>query len=214
MIFKHRQNDSSLWNEDTAVELDVRLSGRDRVVLSHDPIKYKIELDFSANVNTLLYNDLDFPKETIVNVKTSGAEEIVTNEFNTIMYDDYYFLDSQIPDMLRLSKLPEYEGKFIVRVSDVESWNQEFIDRIKPKYIWADWSQFGDFDADIYGQFINTLTRQIGDDQELIIVSPELYNPDYEYLIPTIGEIITRHGHSSVCTKKETQWEALIAKSK
>jgi glycerophosphoryl diester phosphodiesterase len=214
VIFKHRQNDSTLWNKETAVEFDVRLHEDRTVILSHDPIGYDIDLDFTGSIGDVVYDRAELPKMSIVNVKTSGAEEYVAGLFNEVGYGRFYFLDSQIPDILRLSKEPEFKGRFIIRVSDVESYNEEFMKRVQPKYIWADWSQFDNFDPIQYDHFINTLTRQISDDQELIIVSPELYNIDYENLIPTIAEIITRHGHSSACTKNETQWEALLAKSK
>jgi hypothetical protein len=214
VIFKHRQNNANEWVKNDGVELDVRLHGKDNILLSHDPIDYDIGFDLNASLMACLYNNEDLPKSIIVNVKTSGAEEIVAGDLSTAGVYDFYFLDSQIPDILRLSKLDEFKGKFIIRVSDVESYNEEFMKRIQPKYIWADWSNFENFDADLYDHFINTLTRQINDDQELIIVSPELYNLDYSYLIPTVAEIITRHGHSSVCTKNKTLWEELIAKSK
>jgi len=215
LIFKHRQNDESQWNKNTAVELDVRLHGNRRITLSHDPCEWTTNTDLSNAVYKNLYiTKTKLPRMSIVNVKTSGAEEVVSKLFEEVEYNNFFFLDSQIPDILRLSKLDEYKGKFIIRVSDVESYNEEFMYRIKPKYIWADWSSFDNFEEGKYRKFINTLTRQISDDQELIIVSPELYSLDYERLIPTIAEIITYYGHSSVCTKTETKWEALFAKSK
>jgi glycerophosphoryl diester phosphodiesterase len=214
LIFKHRQNNNEEWSNDVGAEFDVRLSAHNNLVLSHDPITWDINLDVAAAVGEVMYKRCEMPKTSIVNVKTSGAEELAADLFSVISYEDFYFLDSQIPDILRLSKLDEYKGKFIIRVSDVESWNQKLIDVAKPKYIWADWSSFDNFEEDKYRKFINTLTRQISDDQELIIVSPELYSLDYEHLIPTIAEIITYYGHSSVCTKTETKWEALLAKSK
>lgn len=215
MVFKHRQNDSSLWNENTAVELDVRLSGNNRVVLSHDAIKYTSELDFSENINAILYNDKDLPKETIVNIKTSGAEEIVANEFETIRYDYYYFLDSQIPDILRLCRHDKYKGKFVIRVSNVETYNHKLMYIAQPKYIWADRSDYAKLNLDDYDEFINTLTKQNGlhCNSDIIIVSPELYDLKYERMIPMIAKVIKKYGISSVCTKKPEVWEALLAKS-
>ena len=65
MIFKHRQNDSTLWNKETAVEFDVRLHEDRTVILSHDPIGYNIDLDLSAAIDASLYNQEDFPKCSI-----------------------------------------------------------------------------------------------------------------------------------------------------
>lgn len=119
---------------------------------------------------------------------------------------EYYFLDSQIPDILRISK--NIKGKFIIRVSDVETLNYKLIELTEPKYLWVDYSQFANFDIKEYAEFINNLYKNIDKNLELIIVSPELYNPSFAVLIQQIGQVLPNG--FSVCTKKPELWNSYV----
>lgn len=119
---------------------------------------------------------------------------------------EYYFLDSQIPDILRISK--NIKGKFIIRVSDVETLNYKLIELTEPKYLWVDYSQFANFDIKEYAEFINNLYKNIDKNLEFIIVSPELYNPSFAVLIQQIGQVLPNG--FSVCTKKPELWNSYV----
>ncbi|EDP3587672.1 hypothetical protein GU251_08645, partial [Campylobacter jejuni] len=124
----------------------------------------------------------------ICNVKESGLEEkiieLLSGDF------EYYFLDSQIPDILRLSK-NGYQGKFIIRISDVESYNEKLMDISKPKYVWVDYSQFSSFNIKDYQEFIYNIKPKLGQ-VEPILVSPELYDRSYAELIKPIQSILPK----------------------
>ncbi|HEF8722475.1 TPA: hypothetical protein SBH06_001829, partial [Campylobacter jejuni] len=119
---------------------------------------------------------------------------------------EYYFLDSQIPDILRISK--KIKGKFIIRVSDVETLNYKIIELTEPKYLWVDYSQFADFDIKEYAKFINNLYKSIDKKIEPIIVSPELYNLSYTVLIQQICQVLPNS--FSVCTKNPELWGSYV----
>ncbi|EKN7418128.1 hypothetical protein PYP05_000536, partial [Campylobacter jejuni] len=119
---------------------------------------------------------------------------------------EYYFLDSQIPDILRLSK-NGYQGKFIIRISDVESYNEKLMDISKPKYVWVDYSQFSSFDIKDYQEFIYNIKPKL-EQVEPILVSPELYDLSYMKLIKPIQSILPKG--FSVCTKKPDLWSMYV----
>ncbi|WP_260377647.1 hypothetical protein [Campylobacter hepaticus] len=120
----------------------------------------------------------------------------------------YYFLDSQIPDILRLSK-NGYQGKFIIRISDVETYNQKLIDISKPKYVWLDYSQFDKFDIKNYQKFILEVNYNLKDDIIPILASPELYNLSYVNLIHDIQNILPKKDFS-ICTKRPDLWNLYV----
>ncbi|EOH2453221.1 hypothetical protein ACM1JP_000735 [Campylobacter jejuni] len=119
---------------------------------------------------------------------------------------EYYFLDSQIPDILRISK--KIKGKFIIRVSDVETLNYKLIELTEPRYLWVDYSQFANFDIKEYAKFINNLYKSIDKKIEPIIVSPELYNLSYTVLIQEICQVLPNG--FSVCTKNPELWGSYV----
>ncbi|EAI2220823.1 hypothetical protein E2I66_08775, partial [Campylobacter coli] len=115
-------------------------------------------------------------------------------------------LDSQIPDILRLSK-NGYQGKFIIRISDVESYNERLMGVAKPKYVWVDYSQFSNFDIQNYQEFIYDIKPKL-EQVESILVSPELYDLSYIELIEPIQNILPKG--FSVCTKKPELWSMYV----
>ncbi|EAH8420858.1 hypothetical protein EVS25_07985, partial [Campylobacter lari] len=143
MIFLHRQNDMQENIENFGVEIDLRYDKE--LILNHDVLNKNQQYPLLKNKKQFIKN---IP--IICNIKESGLEEKIIDLLSGY---DYYFLDSQIPDILRLSK-NGHQGKFIIRISDVESYNQKLIDISKPKYIWLDYSQFDNFDIKDYQKFI------------------------------------------------------------
>ncbi|EHT1233749.1 hypothetical protein KW946_001614, partial [Campylobacter jejuni] len=168
MIFLHRQNNLEFSIENYGIEIDLRYN--EKLVLNHDLLEKK-------SVYPFLKEKIQFMKNIpiICNVKESGLEEktieLLGNNF------EYYFLDSQIPDILRLSK-NGHQGKFIIIISDVEFYNKRLMEISKPKYVWIDYSQFFNFNLKDYQEFIYNVKPKL-EQVEPILVSPELYDLSY-----------------------------------
>ncbi|HEB9310366.1 TPA: hypothetical protein RZK31_001370 [Campylobacter coli] len=198
MIFLHRQNDIRENIENFGVEIDLRYDKE--LVLNHDILNKNQQYPLLKNKKQFIKNI-----SIICNIKESGIEEKVIDLLSGC---DYYFLDSQIPDILRLSK-NGYQGKFIIRISDVESYNQKLIDISKPKYIWLDYSQFDNFDIKDYQKFILDINSILKDSIIPILVSPELYNLSYVNLINDIQNILPTKKFS-ICTKRPDLWSLYV----
>lgn len=198
MIFLHRQNDTQENIENFGVEIDLRYDKE--LVLNHDVLNKNQQYPLLKNKKQFIKN---IP--IICNIKESGLEEKVIDLLSGY---DYYFLDSQIPDILRLSK-NGHQGKFIIRISDVESYNQKLVDISKPKYIWLDYSQFDNFDIKDYQKFILDINSILKDSIIPILVSPELYNLSYVNLINDIQNILPNK-RISICTKRPDLWSLYV----
>lgn len=196
MIFLHRQNDIQKKIDKYGIEIDLRYNSE--LVLNHDILDENQQY-------LLLKNQKQFMKNTpiICNIKEAGLEEKI---IKLLKGYDYYFLDSQIPDILRLSK-NGYQGKFIIRISDVESYNEKLMEITKPKYVWVDYSQFSNFDIQDYQEFIYSIKSKL-EQVEPILVSPELYDLSYIEFIESIQNILPKG--FSVCTKKPELWSFYV----
>ncbi|EDO6595908.1 hypothetical protein FVN02_07960 [Campylobacter coli] len=197
MIFLHRQNDLKSSITNYGIEIDLRY--KERLVLNHDILEQDLLYPFFEEKIQFMKN---IP--IICNIKESGLEERVVELLGNKF--EYYFLDSQIPDILRLSK-NGYQGKFIIRISDVESYNERFMGVAKPKYVWVDYSQFSNFDIQNYQEFIYDIKPKL-EQVEPILVSPELYDLSYIELIEPIQNILPKG--FSVCTKKPELWSMYV----
>ncbi|EPC1840474.1 hypothetical protein ACRXHK_001055 [Campylobacter coli] len=197
MIFLHRQNDLTLPIKNYGIEIDLRY--KERLVLNHDILEQDLLYPFFEEKIQFMKN---IP--IICNIKESGLEErvieLLGNKF------EYYFLDSQIPDILRLSK-NGYQGKFIIRISDVESYNERLMRVAKPKYVWIDYFRFSNFDIQNYQEFIYDIKPKL-EQVEAILVSPELYDLSYIEFIEPIQSILPKG--FSVCTKKPELWSFYV----
>ncbi|EAK0336705.1 hypothetical protein YO06_08830 [Campylobacter jejuni] len=205
MIFLHRQNNISKKVENFGVEIDLRRN-KQGLVLNHDLLESNIKYPLFAEKLEFFEN---IP--IICNIKESNLEELIIDIFDNHGNNDgggyeYYFLDSQIPDILRISK--KIKGKFIIRVSDVETLNYKLIELTETKYLWVDYSQFANFDIKEYAKFINNLYKSIDKKTEPIIVSPELYNLSYTVLIQQICQVLPNG--FSVCTKNPELWSSYV----
>ncbi|WDL69724.1 hypothetical protein IP364_07600 [Helicobacter winghamensis] len=197
MFFLHRQNDLNNLNGRYGIEIDLRFNGN--LVLNHDVL-------VDGQQYPYLKDKMQFLKDIpiICNIKESGLEEKVIDLFGDKL--DYYFLDSQIPDILKLSKAG-YQGKFIIRISDVEPYSEKLMEVSKPKYIWIDYSQFDNFKLEEYKKFILGITPKI-ENVVAILVSPELYNLSYVGLIKSISEILPKG--FAICTKNPDFWSFYV----
>ena len=138
----------------------------------------------------------------------------ILDEFGSIKY---YFLDSQIPDILRLSKQEKYRGKFIIRVSDYETLNYNFLSHCQPEFIWVDYN-FSNFDNSKILAYIKFL-KDIDSNEYLsqngikkILVSPELYglqniNITSDIIKITNKELLKKY---SICTKLPDDWRKIV----
>lgn len=196
MIFLHRQNNSENIVD---CEIDVR-SHPNGLVLNHN------RLNFNKDYPTLKDFAKKYSNKTIIcNVKESGVEEeaykiLSENNINVL------FLDSQIPDIVRLSKTDEFKGKFIIRVSNYEELSRSIIDTSKAKFIWVDWFKFDNFNIDEYYTYIDTIIAAFKNKGvNLIIVSPELYNLSYLSIAKKIAYHLKNY-KISVCTKYPELW--------
>ena len=216
MIFLHRQNDPEFltFTNVDGLELDVRSIG-DELILTHDRIHNEQASVHSSDI-LFLEDFVEFlkPYTIIVNVKESGLEEQISK-----LFDDnnikYYFLDSQIPDIIRLSKREKYKGKFIIRVSPYESINYNLLDLCKPEFIWVDY----DYSNFKLGKYLSFL-KNIDDDERIntlkiqkILVSPELYglqNINLSYDIIQDKDITELLKQFSVCTKIPDEWRKIV----
>ncbi|HEB7547676.1 TPA: hypothetical protein RZH76_001610 [Campylobacter coli] len=197
MIFLHRQNNLEFSIENYGIEIDLRYN--ENLVLNHDLLEknslypfFEEKIQFMKNI------------PIVCNIKESGLEERVIELLGDNF--EYYFLDSQIPDILRLSK-NGYQGKFIIRISDVESYNERLMSVVKPKYVWVDYSQFSNFDIQNYREFIYGIKPKL-EQVEPILVSPELYDLSYIEFIEPIQSILPKG--FSVCTKKPELWSFYV----
>ncbi|AJC87295.1 phospholipase/phosphodiesterase [Campylobacter insulaenigrae] len=199
MIFLHRQNSLEQYIEKNyGVEIDLRFNGD--LVLNHDVL-------IENQCYPLFKDKIRFVKNIpiICNIKESNLEEKVIKLLGDKY--DYYFLDSQIPDILRLSK-NGYQSKFIIRISDVEPYSEKLIQISKPKYVWIDYSQFDNFKIEHYKEFI--LSGIIPNIKKVIpiLVSPELYDLSYVKFVKSIQEILPKG--FAVCTKNPDLWSCYV----
>jgi len=191
MIINHRINSiEDLENVDSAngVEVDIRFNpSTNQLVLSHD-------LHFSSGVCSL--NDFlnhYHHQLLILNIKSSLCEEPAIKLMQSYGIENYLFLDSQIPDIVKFSKLG-YGNKFISRLSNFESLNENLL-RICSKYIWVD--TFGLLDFPM-------IEKRPG--IEFIFVSPELHKKDYN--IGMFRSFIDQNfSVYHICTDFEHMWK-------
>jgi hypothetical protein len=211
MIFLHRQNDPKniVFKNIDGIEIDIRSLGS-HLIVNHDRF---YSIDFENIDDCVFLQDVaKYLKDytVIVNVKESGLEEQISNILDEYGSIKYYFLDSQIPDIIRLSKQNKYRGKFIIRVSDYETLNYKFLAQCKPEFIWVDYN-FDNFNILDYIKYL----KEIDSNEYLnkngikkILVSPELYglqniNITKDIIKVTNKELLNRY---SVCTKISEDW--------
>lgn len=215
MIFLHRQNDPKniQFNNIDGIEIDIRSLGS-YLIVNHDRF---YSTDFENIDRCICLKDVakylrDYT--VIVNVKESGLEEQISD-----ILDEhgirYYFLDSQIPDIVRLCKQDRYRSKFILRVSDFESINYNLFEHCKPEYVWADYQKFDNFKILDYIRYIQEIDSDeylIKNNIKKILVSPELYglqniNITQDITKVTNKELLSRY---SICTKLPDDWRKIV----
>ena len=215
MIFLHRQNDPKniVFKNIDGIEIDIRSLGS-HLIVNHDRF---YNIDFENTDDCVCLQDVaKYLKDytVIVNVKESGLEEQISNILDEYGSIKYYFLDSQIPDIIRLSKQQKYEGKFIIRVSDYETLNYKFLSQCKPEFIWVDYN-FENFNILEYIQFLKEIDSNeylIQTSTKKILVSPELYGLQNINITQDIIKITNKEllKNYSVCTKLPDDWRKIV----
>jgi hypothetical protein len=190
MIIAHRINTTQELrgvNKSYGIEVDVRFDSKiDELVLTHD-------ISFENNCSLI-----EFLKEfnhalLILNIKSSLCEELSIEIMNRFGIENYLFLDSQIPDIVKFSKIG-YGDKFISRISQYESENENLLD-LCSKYVWVD--TFGELDLSFFNK---------RNEKEYIFVSPELHKKAYN--IAKFRELIESKFHEyHICTDFEQHWK-------
>lgn len=157
MIIQHRVNDLKISNIADGIEIDLRF--KNKIIMQHDIDKDGFALDLNE-LNKLRHELI------ILNIKESGIEDLLIND----LPDNCYFLDSQIPDIIKHSK--NGFKRFILRVSKYEELNKNMMDLVKPKYIWVDYDYFN-FSKKEFDIFLNYIENTYN--AEKILVHPSVY---------------------------------------
>jgi hypothetical protein len=130
MFIAHRINNiAQLKNVPNyiGVELDLRDSIKG-LIISHDPF---IDGEFFEEYLMEFRH-----KFIIVNIKSEGIEIEAKKLLDKYRIENYFFLDSTIPMIVKLGKLPGYN--FAVRVSVYESILSAISLKLFAKWIWVD----------------------------------------------------------------------------
>jgi len=190
MIIHHKVNSTDqlrLVPVEDGVEVDVRWNSETKdVCVSHDLV-YDYCIPFRQWIAEYKCSLL------IINVKDSQLEEKIIQIMKPHHNIKWFFLDSQIPDIVRLSRLG-YGNRFIPRLSQYERIVPEFYELVNKEYVWLD--TFGEVDENI----LSMLPENSG----YILVSPELHRkPENIKSMKEAAQVLT---HYLVCTDFPNQW--------
>lgn len=182
MIYLHRFQVSDYKNSNLSdnsdfdgFEIDFRyLEHGKNIIVSHDYSSYPV-LDTFKNV-------LSTNKTIIANSKESGIEEKLFEVGFKGFRNNVYFLDSQIPDILKYCKSDErYKGHFIIRVSDFEPVSVSLIRTSEARKFWID-TKMCDSKCSILNHIlmIKDSCYSLGYDPEIILTAPDVFGFDLD----------------------------------
>lgn len=140
------------------IEIDLR-DKLDRIIISHNP--------FDKGQNLEKFLDFFNHKFIILNIKSEGIEEKVIKILKQKKINNFFFLDTSFPFIIKYSKY--LTNKFAIRVSDYESYKTVLKLKKKFKWIWLDC--FEKFDISI-----NVLKKIKKKGYKICLVSPNLHN--------------------------------------
>ncbi len=131
----HRLNQHHLLDslpKELGVEVDIRV-WQDELILAHDPYQFGEELESFLKVyqhSTLIFN-----------IKCEQVEYKILELVKKYQITDYFFLDSSIPMINKLSS--NYSDHLAVRLSELEPIEQLRLFVNKASWVWVDcFSQF------------------------------------------------------------------------
>ena len=180
MIYLHRFQVSDYKNSNLSAfedfdgfEIDFRyLELGKNIIVSHDYSSYPL-LDTFKNV-------LSTSKTIIANAKESGIEEKLFKYGFNGFRDNVYFLDSQIPDILKYCNSDErYKGHFIIRVSDFEPLSVSLIKKTEARKFWID-TKMCKSNCSILNHIllIKDCCYTLGYDPDIILTAPDVFGFD------------------------------------
>lgn len=182
MIYLHRFQVSDYKNSNLSdyedfdgFEIDFRyLELGKNIIVSHDYSSYPV-LDTFKNV-------LSTSKTIIANSKESGIEEKLFEVGFKGFRNNVYFLDSQIPDILKYCKSDErYKGHFIIRVSDFEPISVSLVRTTEARKFWIDTKMCNSKCSILNHIFmIHESCYSLGYDPEIILTAPDVFGFDLD----------------------------------
>lgn len=179
---------------ESGIEFDIR-TFNDSMVLNHEPMQN------GESVADLLSRSGTLNAPLIFNVKEDGLEEMLLELIQANEVREYFFLDSQVPTIMRLHEERNMRS-FAARYSHVE--NLDYVFNMKPycEWVWVDCFP-GFFPK------IDELREMQSAGFRLCVASPEL-QPKNTREISTYKDIKGILGpDDAVCTKKPQVWQEL-----
>ena len=180
MIYLHRFQVSDYKNSNLSAfedfdgfEIDFRyLEHGKNIIVSNDYSSYPV-LDTFKNV-------LSTSKTIIANAKESGIEEKLFKYGFNGFRDNVYFLNSQIPDILKYCRTDErYVGHFIIRVSDFEPLSVSLVKKSEATKFWID-TKMCNSKCSILNHIlmIKDCCYTLGYDPDIILTAPDVFGFD------------------------------------
>lgn len=185
----HRVNtaaDLAKTPTDVGVEVDLR-DQRDRVILRHDA--FGDGEDFEAFLEGYRHRFL------VLNIKADGIEDRCRTLMKQHGIEDYFFLDCQLPTLVRL--VSEGEDNIAVRLSEHEPLEGALAFAGKVKWLWLDCFTAFPLDDAIH----NTIRQHF----KICVVSPELQRHPLESL-DEARSLFERFPVDAVCTDLLDRW--------
>lgn len=200
-IIRHRVNRiADLDRVDPAygAECDLRLGPRPASVrLAHDPDEDGEDL--GAWLDRFVALGLRGP--LVLNVKDDGVEETALSMVSQRGIEDFFFLDSQVPTLVRWT-LRHGEPRFAVRLSRFEPPEAARRFRGLARWLWVDCFDGEPLPAEV--------VREGSQGFRVCLVSPELQGAPRE----AIARFTTLlPSADAVCTRYPEDWERLLGRS-
>ena len=125
-------------------------------------------------------NVLSTNKTIIANAKESGIEEKLFKYGFNGFRENVYFLDSQIPDILKYCRTDErYKGHFIIRVSDFEPLSVSLVKKSEASKFWID-TKMCNSKCSILNHIlmIKDCCNTLNVDPDIILTAPDVFGFD------------------------------------
>ena len=172
--------------EDQGIELDLRDQG-ERIIIRHDPFgEGELFEDWLEQYRH---------KTLILNIKADGIEFRLRELMHRRGIENYFFLDSQFPTIMRLIR--EGETNIAVRFSEHEPAESALALAGKVKWLWVDCFSRLPFEEDSYA----ALKKHF----KMCIVSPELQGHPVE-TISEYKRLLEKFPVEAVCTDFPELW--------
>lgn len=200
LYIEHRRNlCSSLSSIPSGhgLEIDIRsdLTHPHRFVVSHDP--FHEQENFHDWLVEFKKNKISGP--IFINTKEEGLESLIFELLKSKSIDNFLFLDSAIPTIVKYSATPQ-SHHFIARLSSYEA-----LEGLKPligkiSWLWVDC---------FHGRPLPVEeVKKAAADFKLCLVSPELQGFDLQ---EKISDFLPLAPHlSAICTKDSALWKSKI----